>query len=356
MKSAMRRAKIVVTRLYNGQGLGNQLWVYGVTRAYALRNQIPYRIECHWRFKGKELFNFKKGRFGLYSPLRYPKKNRGKFRELQFIEEKIRVPGLSYDFSPFKEIPYSNRRIRLEGNFESEKYLFGIEDELKNELQVTNPIDVPENICIINVRGGDYLGSPEILLDSNYYSTAMDFMKNKYKQVEFAIITDDLNYARKLLPGVPVLSTAINDYLRPNSSDIGKIEIDFNILQNAKKLIIGNSSFAWWATWTNTHSPFVIAPRFWDSHKSEIQVWAPNSILTKEWFWLSKEGVLRSYDEESNLLSLGKIRQIEQISEAETTANWIIGKPKHFFKNWIFKKIGSNRYFQIVNAWRKRLL
>ena len=352
----MRHTKIISSRMYSGQGLGNQLWIYATTRAFAAEHQIEYRIECSWRFKGKKFLSLYPGRRGLYLPLKYPRRSHIGIFEDRYVEEKWRIPGFSFDFAPYKEFSSGKRRFRIEGNFESEQYLVDIREQLKKELQVANPIKIPESLCIISIRGGDYLGNSETLLDKNYYLTAIELMKAQYAKVNFAIVTDDAGYAKEMLPGIPVLTGSIANYTFPTASDSGKIELDFSILQNAKKLIIGNSSFAWWATWTNPNSPFVIAPRFWDAYKSRLQVWAPNSILTKDWFWLSKEGILRSYEEESQLIDRAIVPNINKVSDAFVTSNWIAGKPRHALRNWFFGKFENMTWFRIVNSWRKRIL
>ena len=45
---------MIVTELYDGQGLGNQLWCYFVTKIIAKHNGYDYGIIGKNKFKGKE--------------------------------------------------------------------------------------------------------------------------------------------------------------------------------------------------------------------------------------------------------------------------------------------------------------
>jgi hypothetical protein len=48
---------MIVTELYEGQGFGNQLWCYVVTRIIAKKNGYKFGIKSPEKFKGKEFLN-----------------------------------------------------------------------------------------------------------------------------------------------------------------------------------------------------------------------------------------------------------------------------------------------------------
>jgi hypothetical protein len=70
---------------------------------------------------------------------------------------------------------------------------------------------------------------------------------------------------------------------------------DFIALQNSRYLLIPNSSFSWWAAWTNPVSEFVIAPKYWARHNISDGFWSTGDILTMGWNWLNREGGLDTY-------------------------------------------------------------
>ncbi len=61
-----------------------------------------------------------------------------------------------------------------------------------------------DNLCIINCRGGEYTGHPELFLDRSYWMNGMKNMRKIRPDMEFIIVTDDPEAAPKLLPGLPV--------------------------------------------------------------------------------------------------------------------------------------------------------
>ena len=48
---------MIVTELYNGQGLGNQLWCYFVTRSISNKLGLKYGIMSPEKFKGFQFLN-----------------------------------------------------------------------------------------------------------------------------------------------------------------------------------------------------------------------------------------------------------------------------------------------------------
>lgn len=333
--NAVTFGKVVSTQLYRGQGLGNQLWVYAVTRVAALRLGGRHRIEGRWRFKGATFLRVDFGIRGLYFPTSGPKKRNLSIFTTRLIEEKTFHKSYNLDLSKYQQIESNTKRLKLEGNFESEKYLIPFESLIRQELQTTRRIHVPKNLCLINVRGGDFKGNAQVLLDSRYYYKAVSEMRKIFQDVRFAIITDDIEYAKSILPGYPILSRETQ-----MDSDFDKIEHDFSLLQQAHKLIIGNSSFGWWAAWTNPNKPFVLAPRLWAGHNSECERWSPGSILTSGWNWLGQNGGIRSSQEEEAILSMS-LSDVHQEQFLVHTRDWIPRSTQHRFRNFLYKHIKS---------------
>ena len=48
---------MIITELYNGQGFGNQLFVYATLRSIAEQNGYSWGIQCPERFKGYDFMN-----------------------------------------------------------------------------------------------------------------------------------------------------------------------------------------------------------------------------------------------------------------------------------------------------------
>ena len=78
-------------------------------------------------------------------------------------------------------------------------------------LKPSYDVSISPSTCIINIRGGDYLGfrkSPAV--PRQYYLNSIYKMKLIEPNITFAIVTDDYRYAKSLLPDYPILE---GDYI-----------------------------------------------------------------------------------------------------------------------------------------------
>ena len=123
----------------------------------------------------------------------------------------------------------------------------------------TCDVSISPSTCIINIRGGDYLGfrkSPAV--PRQYYLSSIQKMKLIEPSISFLIVTDDYRYAKSLLPDYPILE---GDYIK-----------DFNNLKGAHYLILSNSSFAFFPAYINPNLKYAVAPSYWaPSTKAERQ-------------------------------------------------------------------------------------
>ena len=132
-----------------------------------------------------------------------------------------------------------------------------------------------ENLCILNCRGGEYRGVPSLFLAMAYWQNAIENMIKKNPKMEFIVVTDDPQYFRK------VFSCPVYHF---------NIGCDYYIVNNAKNLIISNSAFGIFSSWTNPHNPYVIAPKYWARHNVSTGYWANSDIATFGWNFMDREG------------------------------------------------------------------
>ena len=158
---------------------------------------------------------------------------------------------LSFDPSFFK----LKAPIYIIGNFPSIHYYRPIFDLLKKEFSISRPLSQASQRWLeriyatcsiaVHVRRGDYVSNPKIaavhgFLGGDYYEQAFKIMRNKYREGEFFIFSDDPDWVRDNLKPDGVVH-----YVDCNDSDNGYQ--DYWLMRNCKHHIIANSGFGRWA-------------------------------------------------------------------------------------------------------------
>jgi len=284
---------MIVTELYNGQGLGNQLWSYVIIRTLALDRGFDFGIMGKEKFKGNDFFtlDFGKKVNGGSGPEGGPPSTLPDGIEYYYIEkenwfEKYNCDIRDYDNGLLSILD----NTKIEGYFQSEKFILHRRNEIKQWLQVKSEFDCydfsKDNLCILNIRGGEYKGNYDLILSKKYWINGINNMLKIKNDLEFIIITDDINYTRKLLPQYPSYHFSI-----------GK---DYSIVKNAKYLILANSSFSFFPAWTSETVKYIIAPKYWARHNISDGFWACPFNLYQGWMWQDKKGNLYSYEDCKN--------------------------------------------------------
>jgi beta-1,4-mannosyl-glycoprotein beta-1,4-N-acetylglucosaminyltransferase len=115
-------------------------------------------------------------------------------------------------------------------------------------------------------------------------------MKQKFGVLDFCIVTDDYNYATKILPGVEILRLNVHQ--------------SYYVLQNAPYLILSNSSFAFFPAWTNKNLKYCLAPEYWGGYNQAI-AWVSIYNLVPEWNFMNRLGVVSRGTQVKENLSQG---------------------------------------------------
>ncbi len=195
------------------------------------------------------------------------------------------------------EIPSGGQLVSLHGYFQSHKYFFSHNNELRKIMKVRPSIlnsvraACPEvnlfNTLGIHVRRTDFLNYPDLyrVLGSDYYNEAFKMLHYTVAAPLDAIIivSDDKIAAKELLQSaqnlqlfgnVPIIISPFSD---PTE--------DLVLLSLCKNLIIANSSFSWWAAYFNMlqfRNGTVIAPSPWYkangglSHLNRLDFYLPH--------------------------------------------------------------------------------
>lgn len=295
---------MLVTELYNGQGLGNQLWCYSVLRCVAEKLGFDFGVMSTEKFKGREFLDLD---FGLtvsggIGPEGGPPTVLPDGIEKYFTERKIDHPIGKILISKMDPSVYLiEDNTKLDGNFQSIHYIENYREKLKKWISIKEDKNITDfssdDICIVHVRGGDFLGSLASL-DSSYYRNSIEVVKSESPNMKFYIITDDVNYARAILPEIEIIGGSAT-----NGSDISKADhhiggpvwMDWSILLNCRNAIISASSFSWWPIWLND-SVNVIAPMYWADYKRSDGYWSCGDSLIEGWRYLNRDGNIYDYN------------------------------------------------------------
>lgn len=281
---------MIVTELYKGQGLGNQLWSYVVTRTLALDRGWEFGIMSPNKFKGTSFLDLDFGKVVSGGngpeggpPITLPQGIFHYYVEKDTWYEKYRCDIRDYDAGLLN----IEDNTKIEGYFQSENFILHRKNEIKNWLRVKAEFDCydfsKDEICILNIRGGEYKGSPDLILPKKYWTDAMANMLKINSSLRFVIITDDVKYTQVLLPQCESFHF-----------DIGK---DYSIVKNAKYLILANSSFSFFPAWTSETVKYVIAPKYWARHNISDGFWACAFNIYRDWMWQDNSGNLYDFDE-----------------------------------------------------------
>lgn len=249
---------MIIGIIHKGSGLGDQLFSYIVTRVRAADLGIDFGFVGKEFFKGASFMNLDwgkeadlpyqveepTGKVVVVRPLYW---GRGLFElnkpyydpEFNFIPDGSVIDGYGA-----QDIRYFEHRL----------------DEVREWLKVEH-LFVHPNICVVNIRGGEFKAVPELFLPKSYWDEAMQMMTNKYPEIRFEIHMDDLKLAHDWFPNI----VATKD-----------ISLNWRSIRYAKHLIISNSAFAILPALLNKNVKEVIAPKFWNRRNLGRWDWPMN--------------------------------------------------------------------------------
>ncbi len=283
----MSDRQVIATELLKGQGLGNQLFCYVTTRCLAMQNH------CGFAILNKEILanniHSNKGMYFMDIDCGLDRKKEDFAEVYQEKEDRIYIGNSIHDIEHGCYISGADERLLnlrrstlVYGNMQDEVYFGQYKEEIKQWLQVKPEYDNYEysrdNLCIINIRGGEYTSNPELFLRRKYWLDAMKVMRQKRSDMEFMVVTDDLSAAGRILPEVPAYHFDLAG--------------DYTTIKNAKYLILSNSTFAFFPAYTSETVQYIIAPKYWARHNVSDGYWASEQNIYDEFMYMDRKGKL----------------------------------------------------------------
>ncbi len=279
----------IITEMYSGQGLGNQLFCYVTTRVLALDKGYDFGTMNPEKFKGSEFLNLDFGCkvIGGKGPEGGPPTTLPEGITHYYNEQKITHPLNGSDIRLYdKNLVEVFPNTKIDGLMQDEKYFEHRKPEIKEWLMVKEEYECydysSDDICIINFRGGEYARHTDLYLNKKYWEDAVQNMLKINKGFKFVVITDDVFNAKKFFPDYDVFHF-----------NIGK---DYVVVKNAHYLIMANSSFSWFPAWLSTTLKYCIAPKYWARHNVSDGYWSCGYNITKGWMYQDRDGNLSDYE------------------------------------------------------------
>lgn len=244
---------------HEGSGLGNQLHRYVATRVLALDKGYEFGMVNPHLFKGESFMTIDKG-LTLTREEAMVRLDHA-WEEKRVVENGIDIR--SYD----PEINFVEDSTIIDGEFQDERYFSHRLPEIREWLKV-EPLDMPDDLCIINFRGGEFTIFPDLFLTKEYWDKALGLMNEKYPNMRYEVHTDDPETARGFFAAdIPIVSNQQISHSLHTS-----MGFNWRSIRYAKHLILSNSSFPILPALLNEDVKEVIAPRYWS--RRNIGVWA----------------------------------------------------------------------------------
>ncbi|KKQ77192.1 hypothetical protein A3B84_01370 [Candidatus Nomurabacteria bacterium RIFCSPHIGHO2_02_FULL_35_13] len=279
---------LLVTEMYNGQGLGNQLFCYVTTRVIALDKGYDFSIMNPEKFKGADFLNLDWGKKVTdgKGPEGGPPKKLPESINYYYSEKKITHPLNGSDIRLYdKDLVNILPNTKIDGMMQDEKYFEHRKIVIKEWLKVKTEYEcndyADKNICIINFRGGEYARHKDLYLNKKYWENTVSNMLKINKDLKFVVITDDIYEAKKFFPNYDVFHF--------------NIAKDYVLIKNAYYLILSNSSFAWFPAWLSENLKYCITPKYWARHNISDGYWSCGYNITKGWMYQDRDGNLSDY-------------------------------------------------------------
>lgn len=251
-----------------GQGLGNQLWLYFAAVSISKKLKTEVKIINYNQFVGKDFIklNQSKKNVTTYDNI---------FHERFYYDHRIKHISHFYD-ERFYEI---NKNTLIEGYFQDERYFLNQKINFLKHVQITNPnfikIKLDKKSCVLNIRGGEYKRHKDFILPKKYWLNSIEIMKKRGIE-KFIIVTDDKKYCDILFPKYEVV--------------FGSIKECFLYLLTAKNIIVSNSTFSYFPIKMQKNNPNVIAPAYWGRYNDKQKIWASPSNFYFDWNWIDDSG------------------------------------------------------------------
>ncbi|MBR5914038.1 MAG: alpha-1,2-fucosyltransferase [Selenomonadaceae bacterium] len=260
---------MIITTLYGG--LGNQLFQYAAGRYLAWKHKTKLKLDltqCNLNTNSHHAF-YNLGAFNIQENFA----TESEIGNLPVVNNKN-----PWIFEP--HILNLSNNICLKGFWQSEKYFVGIEDILRKEFTLKNPLgknsaawkeEILASKCSVSVhiRHGDfityYARNTIGLLPLHHYDVCIKQLQEKYSDLTVYVFSDDLQWCKE------------NFKVDAPTKFVEGCEHDFEelyLMSLCHHNILSRGTFSWWSAWLNKNpDKKIFAPYPWQlciNYESDI--------------------------------------------------------------------------------------
>ena len=290
---------LVIPRILGG--LGNQLFVYAAARRLALVNNAELAIDnvSGFRYDTQYQRHYQLDHFSIpcrmatsierLEPFSRIRRNliRRWNRRIPFEQRRYLVQE-GHEFDSRLLSLHPEKRLYLEGNWQSESYFKDVEPQIRQDLQIRPPTDAANLACAnhisqqpavaVHVRFFDDPASTKgDNISNDYYSRAVQAMESKISGAHYFLFSDRPEVARGRIPITDNRITLV----RHNQGDENAYA-DFWLMSQCQHFIIPNSTFSWWAAWlAGYQDKIIIAPKF--EEREGVTPWDFDGLIPDQW-------------------------------------------------------------------------
>jgi hypothetical protein len=279
-------------------GLGNQLFVYALGLRLARALDVELDVDT-WRFHKYPWHVYELDTFSNSISKTYSSRSREVFghsvrrairgaQTLRVLPKRVGrlviERGTAFDHSLLQVGAHS----RLSGYFQSWRYFEPVADDLRAQINsVVSPSKWMQesrehlgelgNWTAVHARRGNYTMIPGMgIVGIDYYRRAVKEINARVGETPIVVFSD----SPELLPEFEDLAPGNTIFIKP-PQDVRAIEV-LQVMSYASNLIIGNSTFSWWAGYLrDRNGRTVVAPRPWlDNTNFDARDLLPLSWIT----------------------------------------------------------------------------
>lgn len=179
------------------------------------------------------------------------------------------------DFHFNRDILNTTPPCYLAGLWQSYRYFETIQDKLRSDFTFREPLPVsaqdivyqlqqPNSICL-HVRRGDYISiknNADVIgfVGLDYYRRGVEYFCGAIRNPRFFVFSDEVDWCKEHLAWLGSNTTFVSDILSKYSRSY---PVELHVMTKARKFIIANSTFGWWAAWLAGAEAKVVAPMNW---------------------------------------------------------------------------------------------